>query len=155
MLRASLRAELPASDLGLLLELGYVPPLTSERGLPNLRARATGLRLGFAGSAHFGWLDSLGIDVALGVALERVSVTPLSGTTSVREERSVSHIDPLFFARVGPTLALSARLRLVVSVGAELLTVARRYGYTADTNLEVLALDRARATALAELGFLL
>jgi hypothetical protein len=156
MVRGSVRARLPSSDLGALFELGYVPALTSERREPTLRARATGFRLGLAGEAQFGLLEQLGIVVALGVALERVSVVPLPVvTTEVQQTRSVAHWDTLFFARVGPTLEIGARLRLGVSVGAELLTVARRYGYSAGSDLEVLVLDRARATALAEIGFLL
>jgi hypothetical protein len=156
MLRASVRARLPDSDLGALFELGYVPAFTSERSEPTLRARVNGLRLGLAGEAQFGLLDQVGIVVALGVALERVSVAPLAAaTTDVQQTRSVAHWDPLIFARVGPTLEIGARLRLGVSVGAELLTVARRYGYSAGSQLEVLVLDRARATALAEIGFLL
>ena len=139
--------------LDLRVELSFTPAITVTNASPRLALSAQSWRIGLAASQWFPVYERLGAQLYLGAALEHVRVKPAESAANVKSRHATSHMDPVLFARVGPTLELGAHFRLSLLVGAELVLKPRRYGFTVgESDQVVLDLARVRPSVLAEIS---
>jgi hypothetical protein len=126
------------------LEVSYTPKFGVR--YDDLRFTTTCVRVGFHVSLSWPLYRSLMLDAQLGPAMERLSLAPDSATARrLVDPRSVSHVDPLVSARVGPALRLDPSIVLAVLAQLDTGWMKRDFGFTSgDEARSVFSPDRTR-----------
>jgi hypothetical protein len=125
-------------------EVSYTPRFSVP--YEDIAITAACVRVAFDLSLSVPLYRSLMLDMQVGPAIEWLSLAPDTNSTSrLNDSRSVSHADPLVFARLGPALRVYAGLVFGLEVQLDAGWMKRSFGFTSgEEQTRVFAPDRTR-----------
>jgi hypothetical protein len=125
-------------------ELSYTPEFSVQND--GLAITSTCVRIAFDLAMSLPLYHNLMLDVHVGPALEWLSSAPATKSTSrLNDSRSVSHADPLVFARLGPALRVYPGIVLGLEFQLDTSWMQRTFGFTSGAEqTAVFAPDRTR-----------